>query len=108
MMTKIELEQDKPFEGLFGDTTELRAIQFLLPLKGMEFTFSNFSELMELSIPTTHKILKKFTAIKILTVVPVEGQETIYQVNKKNAFLKIFENLNNEIISIILHEMEGE
>jgi hypothetical protein len=32
-----------PFEKIFGDTSELRVIQFLLPMNGLEFNISDIA-----------------------------------------------------------------
>ncbi|CVK34330.1 conserved protein of unknown function [Methanoculleus bourgensis] len=34
----------RPFEGVFGNTCELRLLEFLLPLDGMKFNITELSE----------------------------------------------------------------
>ena len=44
-----------PFEGLLGDTSELRTIQFLLPASGMRFNISELARETRISSPDHDK-----------------------------------------------------
>ena len=49
-----------PFEGIFGDSRELRLIQFLLPTKGLEFNISELARETGISRQTMIKLVRKF------------------------------------------------
>ncbi len=50
----------RPFEGIFGNTCELRLIEFMLPLDDMYFNVSELAEEAGVSRTTAGKIAKKF------------------------------------------------
>ncbi|MDM7940298.1 MAG: winged helix-turn-helix domain-containing protein [Methanothrix sp.] len=91
-----------PFEGLFGDTSELRVIQFLLPLKGLEFNISELARNTGISRQTMISITKKLTKWNVLKLTSRHGNANYYSINEDSGFVEAFENLNNCIIEQML------
>lgn len=94
----------RPFEGVFGDTTELKVIQFLLPLGDLEFNISEISRSVGVSRQTLVPVIKKLTKWNVLKIVSVHGNAKYYAMNKDSGFIEAFENLNNCVIEQILGE----
>ena len=94
----------RPFEGVFGDTTELKVIQFLLPLSDLEFNISELSRSVGVSRPTLVPVVKKLTKWNVLKIVSIHGNAKYYAMNKDSGFIEAFENLNNCVIEQILGE----
>lgn len=97
---------DKPFEGVFGNNCELRIIEFLLPLKDIEFNISELADEIGISRPTATKVIKKFVDNGIMKVSQERCGTKYYEINSDSPYVKIFENLNNVIIERMLSEEE--
>jgi hypothetical protein len=94
----------RPFEGVFGDTSELKVIQFLLPLSDLEFNISEIARSIGVSRQTLEPVIKKLTKWNVLKVVSKHGNARYYAMNKNSGFIEAFENLNNCIIEQMLGE----
>ena len=57
---------NKPFEGLLGNCDELKIIEYLLPLEGIEFNITELSQDLELSKSNITEIVDKFVEWKLL------------------------------------------
>lgn len=97
---------DKPFEGVFGNNCELRIIEFLLPLKDIEFNISELADEVGISRPTATNVIKKFVDHGIMKVSQERSGTKYYEINSESPYVKIFENLNNIIIEQMLSEEE--
>ncbi len=94
----------RPFEGVFGDTSELKVIQFLLPLSDLEFNISEIARSVGVSRQTLEPVIKKLTKWNVLKVVSRHGNARYYAMNKDSGFIEAFENLNNRVIEAMLGE----
>jgi DNA-binding transcriptional ArsR family regulator len=92
----------RPFEGLFGDTSELRLIQFFLPLRGLEFNISELAKETRVSRQTMSRVVKKLASWGVLKVASKQGRVNYYTLDEDNGFVEAFENLNNCIIEQML------
>jgi len=95
-----------PFEGAFGDTSELRVIQFLLPLKGLEFNMSELARGTGISRQTIVSVMRKLLKWNVLKLTSKHGNANYYAINENSGFVEAFENLNNCIIEQLLGEDE--
>jgi DNA-binding MarR family transcriptional regulator len=93
-----------PFEGLLGNGCELRIIEFLLPLKGLEFNLSELSEEISVSRPTVDRIVKKFVKWGLMKIASTHGRTKYYSINENSDFIEVFENLNNRLVEQMLGE----
>jgi len=95
-----------PFEGVFGDTSELRVIQFLLPLKGLEFNRSELARGTGISRQTMISVMKKLAKWNVLKLTCKHGNANYYGINEDSGFVEAFECINNCIIEQVLEEDE--
>ncbi len=93
-----------PFEGLLGNGCELKIIEFLLPLKGLEFNLSELSDEVDVSRPTVDRIVKKFVNWGLMKVASTHGRTKYYSLNEDSYFVEVFENLNNRLVERMLGE----
>ncbi len=93
-----------PFEGLLGNSCELKIIEFLLPLKGLEFNLSELAEEVNVSRPTTDRIVKKFVKRGLMKISSIHGKTKYYSLNENSDFIEVFENLNNRLVEQMLGE----
>jgi hypothetical protein len=86
------------FDGLMGNTSNLRVISFLLPLTHAKFTEKDLIEEVGVSKPTMIKVIRKLVEYELITQVEKRGNSTYYRVNTASPFIKAFEDLDNLII----------
>lgn len=97
-------DMTRPFEGVFGNTAELRVMEFLLPLKDLDFNISELAEEAGISRPTATKVVNKFVEYGVMKISRTESQATYYDLNGDSPFVMLFEDLNNLIIEQMLDE----
>jgi DNA-binding transcriptional regulator GbsR (MarR family) len=93
-----------PFEKIFGDTSELRVIQFLLPMNGLEFNISEMARGADVSRQALNNVVKKLLKWNVLKITSKHGNANYYALNENSGFIEAFENLNNLIIEQMLGE----
>jgi DNA-binding transcriptional regulator GbsR (MarR family) len=93
-----------PFEKIFGDTSELRVIQFLLPMNGLEFNISDMARGADISRQALNNVIKKLLKWKVLKITSKHGNANYYALNENSGFIEAFESLNNRIIEQMLGE----
>jgi len=91
-----------PFEDLLGNSCELKLIEFILPLKDMEFNLTELAEEMNVSRPTVDRIVKKFVKWGLMKVAHTHGKTKYYALNEDSGFVGVFEDLNNWLVEQIL------
>jgi predicted transcriptional regulator len=91
-----------PFEGLLGNNCELKLIEFILPLKDMEFNLTELAEEVNVSRPTVDRIVKKFVKWGLMKVARTHGKTRYYALNEDSGFVRVFEDLNNHLVEQIL------
>ena len=89
----------KPFEGIFGNTSELRMLEFLLPLEGIDFNITELAEEVGISRPTAQKIVKKFLEYDILKISSEKGGVKYYELNTSSPFVRLIDEINNVLIA---------
>jgi len=92
----------RPFEGLFGNTCELRILEFLLPLSDMEFNVTELAEEAGISRVTAGRVVKKFVACGLLNV--GAGKVPLYSINTDSSIVRRVDDLNNALIEKMLGE----
>ena len=95
----------KPFEGLLGNNCELRMLEYLLPLEGMDFNITELAEEVGVSIDTTTRIAKKFVEWRVLNS-EKRASAAYYSINPESPIVKNIEQLNNILIETILGDEE--
>lgn len=85
------------FEGLFGDTTETRLLQFLLPMYGIEFDMTELVEEIGLTRQSIAKAINKFAA-KGMVKIRKEGRTPFYSINEDSPLVKRLEDFDNSLI----------
>jgi len=96
----------EPFEKIFGDTCELRVIESLLPNKNRDFNITEIAEESDISRQAAIPVVKKFLQWNLLKIDSKRGNANYYKVNEDSDFIKAFREINNNIITRILGEVE--
>ncbi len=92
----------KPFEGLLGNNCELRMLQYLLPLQGIEFNITELAEEVGVSRVTATRIVKKFAEWGVLESPRTIGNTAYYSINQESPIVKSVEQFNNVLIENML------
>jgi hypothetical protein len=92
----------RPFEGLFGNTCELRILEFLLPLSDMEFNVTELAEEAGVSRVTAGRVVKKFVSWGLLNA--GTGRVPLYSINTGSSIVRHIDDLNNALIEKMLGE----
>ncbi|WP_255331687.1 winged helix-turn-helix domain-containing protein [Methanocalculus taiwanensis] len=100
------MHMPRPFEGVFGNTCELRMLEFLLPLEGMEFNVTELSDEVGVSRVTVGRVVKKFVAWGILNA--SNRKIPRYSINPSSPIVRALESMNNALISQIIAEEKEE
>ena len=103
---KKVMHMPRPFEGVFGNTCELRMLEFLLPLEGMEFNVTELSDEVGVSRVTVGRVVKKFVAWGILNA--SNRKIPRYSINPSSPIVRALESMNNALISQIIAEEKEE
>jgi DNA-binding transcriptional regulator GbsR (MarR family) len=86
------------FEGVMGNTSNLRVIKFLLPFTHAQFNEKDLMEEVGVSKPTMIKVIKKLVEFEMIVPTERRGNSTYYRVNTSSPFIKAFEDIDNLII----------
>lgn len=90
----------RPFEGVFGNTCELRLLEFLLPLDDMKFNITELSEEAGVSRVTAGRVVKKFVEWGILTA--TNDRIPQYSINPASPIVRSIDIMNNALIGRML------
>jgi hypothetical protein len=94
----------KPLNGLFGDTSELRLMHSLLPLKGVEFNITDLQAVTGLTRPVLTRVVKKFASWSIMQVAYKHGNANFYELNANSPFVILFQRLSGKVMEHMLEE----
>jgi len=86
-----------PFEGILGNNSALRTIEFLLPLDGVEFNISELAEEVRVTRQTMTKVITKFDEWDLLKTRRIGGR-TLYSINDDSPIVMSIMHFNNAII----------
>ncbi len=65
----------KPFEGILGNNSELRTLEFLLPQHGIEYNISELADEVDVTRQTMARVVKNFEQWGIMT--PTKSERNI-------------------------------
>jgi len=83
-----------PFEGILGNTIELRVIEHLLCLPTKDFNISELARSAGVSRPAADKVAKKFAKWGIVETLPKRGNMTFYRLNERSEFVLSIHTFN--------------
>lgn len=83
------------FEGLFGNTSNLRAIAYLLSFPNAIFNEKDLMEEVNVSKPAMTKVIRKLAEFELIAKVEQKGNDTYYRVNRASPFVRLLEELGH-------------
>lgn len=102
------MEKHLPFEKIFGNTAELRLIEFLLSLKDISFTVQELSEMTEADAnKLQHRIIPKLLTFEIVKAIEMPSGNFQYIINSDSVVVKSLYAIDNDIIEHLLTDEEN-
>ena len=74
----------KTFTHLFGDTSQVRLLDFLADNLEFDYTISQLSEYANLSRPTVYGLVERLTKDGLLVHARTIGRSRFYRINREN------------------------
>lgn len=96
----------RPFDGLLGNNSELRTLEFLLPQHGVEYNISELAEEVDVTRQTMAKVIRNFEYWKLVNPIRMERNIVYYSINDSSPLVQSLKQLNNVLIETILGDEE--
>jgi hypothetical protein len=100
------MKERKPFEGLLGNTKELRAMQKLMSMSDFDFNISELSKVVGVSRNSAMVITYKFLEWGILIKKMRRGNMDFFTLDKKSPLVIAMESLNDSLNAKMFPEIE--
>jgi DNA-binding transcriptional ArsR family regulator len=89
---------DRPFEGILGNTVELRLFEYLLSLPKRDFNITELTKVSGVSRTSVDRTIKEFLAWGITKEVSHRGNMTFYALNEDSQIVKALSALNHSLL----------
>ena len=97
-------KKEIPFEGLLGNTSELRLLEHLMSLSRFDFNISELSRVSGVTRPPVDKVVKKFADWGVVEVLSRRGNMTFYKLNEDSLIVQTMVAFNNALIESMFPE----
>jgi len=98
------MNQTPPFEGIFGDTCELRLLQSLLPMDDTALSISKLAEKADTNLTEANEAVLKFVAWEILSS-SRDQDELKYTLNSNSSIIRSMAIVNSSVIRLMLRPL---
>jgi len=88
---------EKPFEGVLGNTVQLRLIEYLLALPKLDFTVTELARKANVSRQSSNDALKGFFQWKLVQKVSRRGNMNFYAIDLDSPIVAALYNFNEAI-----------
>jgi DNA-binding transcriptional regulator GbsR (MarR family) len=89
---------DKPFEGLLGNTVELRILERLIASPDLDFNVTELADMTHMSRGSCSKAVAKFLEWKMLTLSQTRGGIDYYQLNGEQPIVQAISTFNDALL----------
>jgi len=90
-----------PFEGLLGNTCELRVLEHLLATPRLDFNITELQRLSGVSRTSVDRVTKKFLDWGIVRIVDTRGNMNFYSLNGDSRIVESVYDFNDSILESI-------
>ena len=91
-----------PFEGLLGNNSSLRVLEFLISRTDMEFNITELANKVKISWPIAQKVIEKYVKWGVMKKAQERGGIAYYEINTDSPFVIWLEEFNTLLIEHIL------
>lgn len=99
-MAARPLETDVPFEGVFGDTSQLRIAEKLLAMRSFQLNQKEIAERVGITRQSAAKALETFHKWGLVTR-EEKGNQVLYQLDESSVLGYAIDALNGALLEII-------
>ena len=97
---------DRPFEGILGNTVELRIIEKLIAMPDAEFNVTELGNMSGVHRDSASKVIEKFLRWNIIQKVSRRGNMDLFQLNSDEPLVISMNTFNDSIIMQMFPEVE--
>jgi hypothetical protein len=97
---------DRPFEGLLGNTVELRVLERLIASPEAEFNVAELSVMTGVHRDSASKVINKFLRWNVL-VRTTKGKMDFYRLNSDEPLVKSINAMNDSLIMQMFPEVKA-
>jgi len=98
---------DRPFEGILGNTIELRIIEKLIAMPDAEFNVTELGNMAGVHRDSASKVIEKFLRWNIIRKVARKGNMDLFQLNTYEPLVISMNTFNDSIIMQMFPEVEA-
>ena len=103
----------KPYEGIFGNTPELKLFEYLIPLKGLGFNALELAKEINTTVAQTYRIAENLVKWDVLTVIHKDNdsrqiRNTLYSINHDSLIVQAVISLDNAILYEMLDSKDKD
>jgi len=97
---------DRPFEGILGNTVELRIIEKLIAMPDSEFNVTELGNMTGVHRDSASKVIEKFLRWKIIQKIARRGNMDLFKLNSDEPLVISINTFNDSIIMQMFPEVE--
>ena len=90
-------KEEVPFDGVLGDTSELRILEQLIRAPLRDFNITELGRASGLSRPVVDKVVKRFAKQGVVTTLPRRGNMTFYKLNESSDIVETILELSTTL-----------
>lgn len=103
-MRKKIPDDEKPFEGIFGNSTELKIIEHLIACPKMEFNITILAEIIGISRNVVTEGINRFLKWDIVKITNQIGNIKLYSINLESTIVQHSIGINNDIVDMLTQQ----
>lgn len=94
-------DEDKPFEGILGNSSEINVLEYLLSSPNFSFNITELSDILDISRTTLTKIINRLLHWEMISIEKQIGNIKLYKLNTNSKLITDMEIFSNDIIYTI-------
>ena len=95
----------QPFEGVLGNTVQLRLLQHLMSTPRLDFNITELQRVTGVSRPSVDKVVKMFLHWGVVRETGKRGNMTFYTINEGSHLVRSMMLFNNGLMEIMFPEL---
>ncbi len=101
----VERDEAPAFEGVFGETSELRLLEKLISMPTFEFSVTELAKAADLTRLPVYRVIRKFEDWGVVRSLP-RGKRVRYQLNNESPLVRALYDLNHALIQRIVGDSD--
>ena len=94
-----------PFEGVLGNTVQLRLLQHLMSTPRLDFNITELQRITKVSRSSVDRTIKNFVQWGMVRETGRRGNMTFYAINEESQLVRSMRQFNNSLMEIMFPEL---